>query len=92
MDWFRDKDNQIIGARTFHDSPAGYAPLMITSGIDKYRITHTESFRTIFACSDAALEKARSYLCVGYGLNDEHLQTRGQSVGCQLNNAKPGRK
>jgi hypothetical protein len=76
LDWFRDKDNQIVGVRTCHDCPTGYAPLMITPGIDTYRLAHTEPFRTIFGCSDAALEKARSYLCVGYGFNDEHLQTK----------------
>ncbi|WFU71330.1 hypothetical protein [Bradyrhizobium sp. CB2312] len=56
--------------------PAGYSPLMITPGIDKYRLTHGEPFRTILGCSDAALENARAYFCVGYGFNDEHLQTK----------------
>ncbi len=76
LDWFRDEANQIIGARACHDTPQGYTPVMITPGIDKYRLAHAEPFRTIFGCSDAALEQARSYLCVGYGFNDEHLQTK----------------
>jgi hypothetical protein len=76
LDWFRDKDNQIIGVRSCHDSPPGFSPLMITPGVDKYRLALTEPFRTIFGCSDDALEKARSYFCVGYGFNDEHLQTK----------------
>ncbi|MGY4408091.1 hypothetical protein [Bradyrhizobium sp. USDA 3315] len=33
---------------------------MITPGIDKYRLTHSEPFRTI----------------VGYGFNDEHVQIK----------------
>jgi hypothetical protein len=49
---------------------------MVTPGIDKYRLTHGEPFRTIFACSDAALEQAQAYLCVGYGFNDSHVQEK----------------
>lgn len=49
---------------------------MVTPGLDKYRLTHTEPFRTIIGCADAALEAARAYLCVGYGFNDQHLQEK----------------
>lgn len=76
LDWFEDADHQIIGVRGCRETPAGYVPLMITPGIDKYRLSHLEPFRTIFSCSDAALERARSYFCVGYGFNDQHLQTK----------------
>ncbi|MCA1470966.1 SIR2 family protein [Bradyrhizobium sp. IC3195] len=76
LDWFQDSAGQIIGVRGMPDVPAGYSPLMITPGIDKYRLTHGEPFRTILGRSDAALENARAYFCVGYGFNDEHLQTK----------------
>lgn len=76
LDWFLSPEQQIIGVRGCRETPVGYAPLMITPGIDKYRIAHLEPFRTIFTCSDVALEKARSYLCIGYGFNDQHLQTK----------------
>jgi hypothetical protein len=76
LDWFENAQHQIIGVRGCRETPAGFAPLMITPGIDKYRLAHMEPFRTIFTCSDAALEKARSYLCIGYGFNDAHLQTK----------------
>ena len=76
LDWFEDVDHQIIGVRGCRGTPDGFTPLMITPGIDKHRLAHLEPFRTIFGCSDAALEKARSYLCVGYGFNDQHLQTK----------------
>ncbi|KAF0097328.1 MAG: hypothetical protein FD144_5220 [Rhodospirillaceae bacterium] len=76
LDWFRDEAGQIVGARACHTTPAGYSPVMVTPGIDKYRLTHGEPFRTIFSCSDIALERARAYLCVGYGFNDEHVQTK----------------
>lgn len=75
LDWF-EGNNQIIGVRGMRETPDGFTPLMITPGIDKYRLAHFEPFRTIFTCSDAALERARSYFCVGYGFNDQHLQTK----------------
>ncbi|MGR4865077.1 SIR2 family protein [Caulobacter sp. LARHSG274] len=76
LDWFRDAVGQIIGARACLATPPGYTPVMVTPGIDKYRLTHGEPFRTIFGCSDAALERARAYLCIGYGFNDEHVQPK----------------
>ena len=76
LDWFRNLEGSIIGARAMRETPVNHTPLMITPGIDKYRLAHMEPFRTIFGCSDSALENARSYLCVGYGFNDEHLQTK----------------
>ena len=76
LDWFQDSFGQIIGARACLETPPTYAPVMVTPGIDKYRLTHGEPFRTIFSCSDAALEHARAYLCIGYGFNDEHVQPK----------------
>lgn len=76
LDWFQDGAGQIIALRSELSDPPGYTPLMITPGIDKYRLTHGEPFRTILSCSDSALEKARAYFCVGYGFNDEHVQTK----------------
>jgi len=76
LDWFHNSSGQIAGVRVGRETPPGFSPLMITPGIDKYRLTHTEPFRTIFSCSDAALESARSYFCVGYGFNDPHVQAK----------------
>lgn len=76
LDWFQDADGGISALPQMEHTPAGFTPLMITPGLEKYRLAHGEPFRTIFTCSDTALESARSYLCVGYGFNDEHLQTK----------------
>ena len=76
LDWFQNSARQIVGIRSALAVPADYTPLMITPGIDKYRLTHGEPFRTILACADNALENARAYFCVGYGFNDEHVQTK----------------
>ena len=76
LDWFHDDSHQIIGMPSAHTIPENHAPLMITPGIEKYRLTHGEPFRTILSCVDNALENARAYFCVGYGFNDEHVQTK----------------
>lgn len=76
FDWFQDSANQIVGLRSSLPPPSAYTPLMITPGIEKYRLAYGEPFRTIIACGDKAIENARSFLCVGYGFNDEHLQTK----------------
>lgn len=76
FDWFKDSQNQIIASRASLQTPAGLTPLMVTPGVDKYRLTHGEPFRSIFACADKALESAESYFCIGYGFNDEHVQSK----------------
>lgn len=76
FDWFRNSMGQTISAPACKAIPPGCSPLMITPGVEKYRLTHGEPFRTIFAECDGALEKARSYLCIGYGFNDPHVQEK----------------
>lgn len=76
LDWFQNSAGQVVGVRVGRETPPGFSPLMITPGIDKYRLARTEPFITIFSCADAALETARSYFCVGYGFNDPHVQTK----------------
>jgi hypothetical protein len=55
--------------------PEGLEPVIITPGIEKYRKTHEEPFRSTMTRADAALRSASAFLCVGYGFNDQHLQT-----------------
>lgn len=76
LDWFQDSSGQSIGIRSGCAIPSTCTPLMVTPGIDKYRLTYGEPFRTVLGCADAALRDARAYLCIGYGFNDEHLQTK----------------
>lgn len=76
LDWFKDSKNQTVSVRSATAIPAGMTAMMVTPGIDKYRITHGEPFRTVFACADQALMAAQSYFCVGYGFNDEHVQSK----------------
>lgn len=72
--WFRDESGVVVSLPPSLTVPAGMEPVIVTPGIDKYRRTHGEPFRTTMHNADAAISAASAFLCVGYGFNDEHLQ------------------
>lgn len=74
FDWFRDGDGIVIGLPVSTSRPSGVFPVIITPGIEKYRLTHDEPFHSIKSEADKALQNADGYLCIGYGFNDTHLQ------------------
>lgn len=77
IDWFRHKENQnILSLKFFNKSNLSdkYTPLIVTPGNGKYRETHIDPFRTVISKADEALRNSASYLCIGYGFNDEHIQ------------------
>ena len=76
LDWYRSRDNTIFFLPSATSPPRDYVPAIVTPGTDKYRQTHEEPFRTIIAGSDAAIEAGNSFLCVGYGFNDDHIQPK----------------
>lgn len=75
FDWFRDSDGIVLGLPLSDCRPPNMMPVIVTPGIDKYRLTHEEPFLSIKSAADRALQTADSYLCIGYGFNDTHLQT-----------------
>ncbi len=87
LDWFRDEDNHLVGLSNIDTIPDGFLPEIVTPGIEKYRKTHTEPYRTIIQEADATLENSNSYLCIGYGFNDEHIQEKLVNK-CIQNNSK----
>lgn len=76
LDWFRDLDNITIGLPITSDYPARLVPDIVTPGIEKFRLTGHEPFRSIQDGADKALQSAGAYLCIGYGFNDEHVQEK----------------
>lgn len=77
IDWFKHKSNQNILATHFFeyaDFSDFYLPMIVTPGNGKYKETHNDPFRTVIAEADKALRSSPSYLCIGYGFNDEHIQ------------------
>lgn len=75
FDWFRDSDGVVVGLPISNGRPTNVQPVIVTPGIEKFRLTHDEPFHSIKTEADRALQGADSYLCVGYGFNDTHLQT-----------------
>ena len=72
--WFISADDVVIGLPPARTRPPSLEPAIITPGIEKYRRTHEEPFRTTMAQADQAVRSASAFFCVGYGFNDQHLQ------------------
>jgi len=76
LDWFRDRDGIVVALPVTTTRPCGLEPVIVTPGIAKYRITHDEPFLSVKQGADSALQSAGAYLCIGYGFNDSHVQTK----------------
>lgn len=76
LNWYRAPDGATYYLPSVVAPPTDYFSVIVTPGIDKYRRTHEEPFRTIIAGADSAMDVGRSFLCIGYGFNDEHIQPK----------------
>jgi len=76
LDWFKGDNGLNVALTNVERIPEKLTPLIVTPGNDKYEKTNREPFRTIIASADMALTYAKSYLCVGYGFNDIHIQEK----------------
>lgn len=86
LDWFQSPLEDTVGLSNTNDIPNNYQPQIVTPGTQKYQKTHLEPFRSIIRNADQALNEAGSYLCIGYGFNDEHIQPK-LMVKCLRQNA-----
>lgn len=76
IDWFKSPLEDIVGLSHLQEVPNGYLPQIVTPGTQKYQKTHLEPYRSIINNADHAITGAASYLCIGYGFNDEHIQPK----------------
>lgn len=76
LEWFQDEDGNIISRPVQDIVPSGYIPLIVPPGKEKYSATHEEPYRTVIEEADKEIKKSESFLCVGYGFNDSHIQPR----------------
>jgi len=76
LDWFKSNTSEVVGFGNVTEIPNDFTPQIVTPGTEKYRITHLEPFRTIIAKADHAIESANSYLAIGFGFNDQHIQEK----------------
>lgn len=76
LDWFKSPLEDIVALSNIQEVPANYKPEIVTPGTQKYQTTHLEPYRSIINNADQAITVANSYLCIGYGFNDEHIQPK----------------
>lgn len=76
LDWFQSPLEDTVALSNILGIPDRYQPQIVTPGTQKYQKTHFEPFRSIINNADQALNEAGSYLCIGYGFNDEHIQPK----------------
>lgn len=76
LDWFMAEDGSIISFPLQEKIPTGYTPLIVPPGKEKYSTTHEEPYRTIIEEADKEFKRAGSFLCIGYGFNDSHIQPK----------------
>ena len=76
LDWFSDEKGVISSLGNVRTIPTGLVPLIVTPGVDKYRNTHREPYKSTIHESDNVIDAAKSYLCIGFGFNDEHIQEK----------------
>ncbi|ALZ77853.1 SIR2 family protein [Rheinheimera sp. F8] len=85
LDWFKSPLDDIVALSNIQGIPVNYKPEIVTPGTQKYQTTHLEPYRSIINNADQAITMANSYLCIGYGFNDEHIQPK-LMARCQRQN------
>lgn len=86
LDWFINANNEYVSIPLSSSIPPNHKPLIIAPGKRKYNITHGEPYRDIITQADSAFSNAGSFLCIGYGFNDDHIQPK---LIKQIKNGKP---
>jgi len=76
LDWFKSPLEDTVALSNIESIPDNYEPQIVTPGTQKYHRTHLEPYRSIINNADQAITAANSYLCIGYGFNDEHIQPK----------------
>lgn len=76
LDWFKTPSGETLGLLNSEIVPENFEPRIVTPGIQKYHETHLEPYRSIINSADNAIKSANSFLCIGFGFNDEHIQPK----------------
>lgn len=84
--WHQDSGGIIRALPPMERLPPNLTPMIVTPGVDKFRKTYGEPFRTIMHAADRSMRSAHSFLCIGYGFNDPHMQTE-LTERCDRHNA-----
>ncbi|MCL2526883.1 MAG: SIR2 family protein [Defluviitaleaceae bacterium] len=75
LDLFSDTDGAVLSIPLQHDVPKELVPAIIAPGTSKYESVLVHNYnRVLLSNVDEIINNATSYLCYGYGFNDNHIQ------------------
>ncbi|CAM4453968.1 SIR2 family protein [Paenibacillus typhae] len=75
LDWFEHSNGSIYSIPLQAIIPEQMHPKIIPPGSEKYRSIAQPPCRDVIHIADDYIAKADSFLCIGYGFNDEQIQT-----------------
>lgn len=78
FDWYHGTNGPIACAFTL-----AHPRMIITPGLNKYRGGYNPPFDTHREAANREIDRASRYLIIGYGFNDEHLQTHLEPKLCE---------
>lgn len=76
LDAFRDIHGETIAIPLLKELRPGLTPEIITPGLSKYQYVLKGIIREMLHEADQLIDEANSFLCIGYGFNDEHIQEK----------------
>ena len=76
LDTFKDIHGVSLNIPLMNKLPSGVVPEIITPGLSKFQAVLKGSSRDLLGVSDRMIKKANSFLCIGYGFNDEQIQEK----------------
>lgn len=86
LDLFKDESQFVYSVPLQSEVPKGFTPYIITPGASKYRSVLQGPCRQAVHNADIIINDAKSYLCIGYGFNDEQIQ---ENIIAQIRLGKP---
>ncbi|WP_372663783.1 SIR2 family protein [Cohnella sp.] len=75
LDWFEHENGNVYSLPLQSNIPEQMHPKIIPPGSEKYRSIAQPPCRDVIHIADNFIAKAESFLCIGYGFNDEQIQT-----------------
>ena len=76
LDLFQDTLQRTFALPLREKIPDGLTPKIITPGVTKFQNVFQDPFNGILHSANNLITSAQSYLCIGYGFNDDHIQAQ----------------
>ena len=73
LTWFFDENKHLFYLPSENNFNNLKYAMVLPAGKNKHSETFEEPYRTLITKSDSVIEKANSFLVIGFGFNDEHL-------------------